>query len=265
MSALSPVIETPVAFAGANGARIGIATAAARIADSAVLIVPATSETRTGPERLYVRLARELARAGLPSLRFDPADGGDSRPDSPGGAPEDDIAAAARRLLALYPDSFVTVLAVGRAAAGAARAWQGLAERHVPLSALCLIDPVIALQATTARSGWWRRMFGGGDGSRPQGHPGAHVDDGAHGVDATHAWKTLPQTVRAARSKLLVITRSGGSSSLALAALTETERAWRKALRQSREWLQVEGVDAGFGDPGKCREIGDWLATRIAR
>ena len=80
MSATDAAIEDPVPVVGSGGAAVGVVTHAARVSETVVLIVPASGDARTGPGRLYVRLARELARRGLPSLRFDASDGGDSPP-----------------------------------------------------------------------------------------------------------------------------------------------------------------------------------------
>lgn len=265
MNAPMSVIETPVTIVGADGMRIGIATNATRIADKAVLIVPAPGETRTGPDRLYVRLARELARAGLPSLRFDPADGGDSRPTlRDGSAYREDLIAAARQLLRLHPDSFVAVLAVGRAAGVIVREWQALVDAGVPLSALCLIDPPITPQAVIARPAWWRRILGKHAQAVERSEP---VLDGGERIDLPgegQSWHALPDAVRAARARMLVVARGDDSSSDAVVALAQGDRRWRKALRKSRGWLQIHGAEPGFTQAEHWRPLIEWLATRLA-
>ncbi|MFO1300394.1 MAG: hypothetical protein U1F17_08430 [Burkholderiaceae bacterium] len=252
-------VEMPIPIAGASGTSIGIATQAARVADVAVLILPAAGEPRTGPERLYVRLARELSRAGLPSLRFDASDGGDCSPGM-GSDPryDEDAVAAARQLLALHPDAFVAVLAIGRGAVRAAHAWRALARADLPLSALCLIDPQIEMALDAPRPGWWRRMFG----ARAAAPSLAGASDG--GRDTAQLWRALPAAVHAARSRLLVVSRAQAASNPALSALARGDRDWRRALRRSRGWLQVEGAEAGFTESAEWRELTAWVAARLA-
>lgn len=74
------IVEKPLAF-GRTGSLVGIVAAPADgpAADTpTVVFVNAGIIHRIGPNRLYVRLARELARRGVPSLRFDLGGIGDS-------------------------------------------------------------------------------------------------------------------------------------------------------------------------------------------
>lgn len=64
---------------------------AERSGDTGVLLLNSGLIHRVGPNRLYVRLARELARAGLPACRFDFAGIGDSPRRTGGGSLEESI------------------------------------------------------------------------------------------------------------------------------------------------------------------------------
>src|SRR5690606_29953788 len=172
--------------------------------------------------------------------------------------------AAARQLLALHPDSYVALLAVGRAAIGAARAWQGLARAGVPLSALCLVDPTIGLRAAEGKVRWWRRHF-----DRPARAAGAPHNAGSgdtFAADSNEAlWTALPPAVRAARARLLVVARELVELDDGLSALAGSDRAWRKTLGRTQTCLELEGADAGFTRPADWRKLTDWLATQLTR
>lgn len=262
-------VELPVSISAATGTLIGIATHAARVADVAVLIVPASGESRTGTDRRSVRLARALAHAGLPSLRFDSADGGDSPPRMASDPRYDeDAVAAARCLLGLHPDAFVAVLAVGRAASRMPHVWHALARADLPLSALCLVDPQVDFASWAPRAGWWRRLFGRppvAEAATPDAPEAAAkaTDAGGASHGTTQAWSSLPTAVRAARSRLLVVSRGEAGCSAALRSLARDDRTWRKALRRSRGLLQLEESAPGASDPADWRELSRWLAQRL--
>jgi alpha-beta hydrolase superfamily lysophospholipase len=82
--AAGPVIESAVAF-GKECALFGILTepnvgvAPSQLADTAVLMLNVGGNYRIGPNRNYVKAARELAAAGFRALRFDVSGIGDSR------------------------------------------------------------------------------------------------------------------------------------------------------------------------------------------
>jgi hypothetical protein len=265
MSASGADIEDPVPVLGSGGAAVGVVTHAARVSETVVLIVPASGDARTGPGRLYVRLARELARRGLPSLRFDASDGGDSPPAMAADPRYDEAAvAAARQLLGLYPDAFVAVLAVGRGAVHATHSWHALARANLPLSALCLIDPDIALPSLERAPNWRRRLFGARS-VESAAAPAESIDGGNARVEASESaiWYSLPEAVRAARSRLLIAARNDSPSNPALLSLANERRDWRKALRRSRGLLRIDGADAAFTRPEAWRTLSEWLGARL--
>jgi pimeloyl-ACP methyl ester carboxylesterase len=75
------VKESPVLF-GPDNSLVGIFTTADPESDICCLLANAGLMPRVGPHRLNVKIARALAKLGIPSLRFDLAGLGDSRPTS---------------------------------------------------------------------------------------------------------------------------------------------------------------------------------------
>ena len=87
-----------------RGARLGASLDGAGGA-SGVLLVAGGTQTRIGSHRMFERLARGLAQAGFPCLRFDRRGVGDSEGEDPGYADSfDDLAAAAAALRSEVPE-----------------------------------------------------------------------------------------------------------------------------------------------------------------
>lgn len=266
-------LELPCEVDGATGALIGVVTQTARVDDSAVLIVPAPGDARTGAHRLHVRLARALAQAGLPSLRYDAAGGGDCPPATgTASAWDGDAVAAAHCLLGLYPHASLAVLALGDAAAPTVRAWPVLAAADVPLASLCLIDPAIGALGLPLRRKWWRRPFGApatdareGAGDTRAGDTRAGTTDAreAESAETRSSWLELPRTLRATRSKLFVAAGGEEARHDELFRLAHGERAWRKALRRSDGWLHLRAADEAFSGAEPWRTLCEWLGRKV--
>jgi hypothetical protein len=82
-------------------------------------------------------------------------------------------------------------------------------------------------------------------------------------AETLRIWRALPAAVRTGRSRLLVAARGDDRANAALVGLARGNRAWRKALRRSDGWLQVEKADPGFGDSAQRRALADWLVARL--
>jgi alpha-beta hydrolase superfamily lysophospholipase len=131
---------------GADGHLFGILTQPdAATGKPAVLLLNAGSIHHVGPHRLYVRLARELARRGHPVLRFDFEGIGDSILRGPGrenhpyvARPTEDVRAAIDFLRERGHERFVLV----GLCSGAYHVFKaGLELRDVPIERLVSINP----------------------------------------------------------------------------------------------------------------------------
>jgi alpha-beta hydrolase superfamily lysophospholipase len=142
---LGPIDERPARF-GANDHLFGILAKPAAATDKpAVVLLNAGSIHHVGPHRLYVRLARELARRGHPVLRFDFEGIGDSILRAPGrenhpyvSHPVEDIRAALDYLRAEGSQRFILV----GLCSGAYHVFKaGLDLRDAPIERLIAMNP----------------------------------------------------------------------------------------------------------------------------
>jgi hypothetical protein len=117
------------------------------------VLVNAGLVPKSGPYRLYVELARRLARDGIVTLRFDLGGIGDSRPDASGQPLKErtslEIRAAIDELRGRYPD--VREVIVGGVCSGAEDAFRH-AEADPRVTGVLMIDPF-----SYRTAGWWWR------------------------------------------------------------------------------------------------------------
>lgn len=252
--------EQPRLIGGVTTALIGIATQPPRTADTVALIVPAPGQGRTGTHRLHVRLARDLAAAGVPSLRYDAADGGDS---PPGAAPaarfDGDLVAATEHLHALHPDATIALIAFRGAAMPVVRSMKVLLSADRPLKTLFLIDPALDDLRPLEPSTWLRRL----SGRRPQ-HAAPSLDDMTLVQDgAEAAWLDLPKQLRRHRVDLYVAVGHDRYARELVRNHVAEDTAWNRALRDGAHVLDAERMDAAWSDAEAWRTMTAWVAGRV--
>ena len=119
------------------------------------VLVNAGLVPKSGPYRLYVELARRLARDGIVALRFDLDGVGDSRPDASGQPLAERtslaIRAAIDELCRRYPE--VREVIVGGVCSGAEDAFRH-AEVDPRVTGVLMIDPF-----SYRTAGWWWRSL----------------------------------------------------------------------------------------------------------
>ena len=145
--------------------------------DTGVVIVVGGPQTRIGARRRFVGLARALAGAGFPTLRFDLRGMGDSEGDPPGfEASGPDIAAAVQALQTHCPAVRRVVLwGLCDGASAAVLGWQAAGDRRI--AGLCLVNPWVRTAGVQARArvqhyygrrlrdpAFWRKLLTGGVG-----------------------------------------------------------------------------------------------------
>ena len=147
--------ETGLAFDCRGERLVGVLACPAKpqtACDVGVVIVVGGPQYRAGSHRLFVRLARALAAAGVPALRFDVRGMGDSTGSPPGfEALDDDIAAAIGSLQAACPTVRRVVLwGLCDGASAALLYVQGRADDRV--AGLCLFNPWVRSETSLART-----------------------------------------------------------------------------------------------------------------
>lgn len=145
------VTEQAIVFRCAGEALVGVVAAEAR-ASTGVVIVVGGPQTRVGSHRYFVQLARALAAAGFPTLRFDYRGMGDSS-----GMQRDfecideDIGAAITALQSQSPDVKSVVLWGLCDGASAALLYMA-ASADSRVGGLCLLNPWVRSEISLART-----------------------------------------------------------------------------------------------------------------
>lgn len=212
-----------------------------------VLLLNAGSVHHTGPGRLYTRLARELVRLGISSLRVDLSMLGDSI--VPGAAEENDCYAATSldEIMDLLEDVYDRLgfrdLILSGLCSGAFWALQGAIDpRARGLRAIAMINPLVI-------------------GHRPQGirSGGLEASEALRYRQSMRSWSKWKKvlTLRAHLGTALVVMARRGISAFT-AALLDTARRFGlcapneigQGLRRLRDEHVVIGLFVGSAEPG---------------
>jgi exosortase A-associated hydrolase 1 len=240
----------------------GILHQSSKLETTGIVIIPGGTQTRTGAHRLFVTIADALARAGYPTLRFDPRGRGDSSGLYPGFEHlEPDITAAIQALRQAQPRLKQVVL-LGHCDGAAAAAF---ATSQRPLAAgLILLNPWARTDETRrhaqahqdgnplSSSNKWKRLFTGkvnigrAIAARLTAvRPSPRLVIPATGLlaDWASAWERLSAPV-------LVITGSWDASGQEFMSLLSALPA-----RQNLSIASISNGDHSFSDPSQTEEL----------
>ena len=275
--------EKPVIFEFRGETLVGVlhpaTNAAARLG---VLVVVGGPQYRVGSHRQFVLMARDLARAGFPVLRFDYRGMGDSDGESTNfEAVGDDIRAATDRFLEAQPALDAVVL-WGLCDAASAALMEGHRDRRVV--GLILANPWVRTEAGKARAyldhyyrrrllqrsfwakalsgkfsparaarewwGTWRRASKGGSADAATGH---FLDRMLYGL-------------RAFRGPMLLLISENDLTAQEFVAYRAASRDWQQlAGRRDVRTVNLPGADHTFSSrtalDAATRSCVEWLAT----
>jgi uncharacterized protein len=144
--------EHTLSFACAGEELLGIVTAPEQPKPIGVLIVVGGPQYRVGSHRQFLLLARALAKAGYPAMRFDYRGMGDSTGDLRDfEAVNDDIAAAINAFRQQSPD-IVKIVLWGLCDAASASLLYWDATRDQRVTGLVLLNPWVRSESSLART-----------------------------------------------------------------------------------------------------------------
>ena len=253
--------------------------------DTAVVILVGGPQYRVGSHRLFVQIAREVARRGYPVLRFDFAGMGDSDGDFPGFEHLDrDVAAALGELCARY-SSLRHVVLLGLCDGATAAAYYAPTDRRV--SGAILLNPWVHTETARAKTYLWhyypRRLL--------QADFWSALFRGDVAVLASirdflgKLWRVLPRRPRSGHTvagnfidrmcdslgvfsgRVLVVASGRDFTASEFTELWNTDRRWQ-GIRKSADFVELDGADhtlSSRADTQKfCDAVCSWLKAGAA-
>lgn len=292
MARLEP--EVPLIFDCAGAQLLGILHRGAADAQRAVIVVVGGPQYRVGSHRQFVLLARHLAAAGIPTLRFDYRGMGDSEGDPRSFETiHDDIAAAIDCLFHQLP-ALRQVVLWGLCDAASASALYAASDRRV--AGLVLLNPWVRTPTGEARAylrhyygkrllsaQFWRKLLRGkvhlGESMRTlrrflRSSTGRlTANDGSHPpIASAHANAPAPAHPPLPERMLQSVSRFTGPVLLILSGQDLTAREFTDLLQAAPPWSdwaerkivlrrRIANADHTFSRAAWSTQVNDWTVT----
>jgi len=271
--------ERALTFACDGARMVGILTLPAQAtATRGVLVVVGGPQYRAGSHRQFTLLARDLAREGVPVLRFDYRGMGDSEGAArPFDAVEDDLRAAIDAFMAAAPGLREVVL---WGLCDAASAIGMYAARDARVAGLVLLNPWVRTENGLARAtlrhyysarlrdpAFWRQLLGGGLNWRKSlGSMLALLRKARRSSrPAAGAAMSLPERMRSGlagfQGRVLLVIAGADLTAREFCDLADTDAAWRGVLAPPRVTrFQIEDADHTFSRRAWRDQVARWTA-----
>ena len=282
-------IEQPLLFACEGETLLGVlsvpdATPARPTHDTGVLIVVGGPQVRVGSHRQFTQLARHLAAAGYPVLRFDVRGMGDS-----GGEPRsfeelgDDIAAAIGALMQHRP-TLRRVVLWGLCDGASASLLYLHARSDTRVAGVCLVNPWVRSEQSLAvtrvkhyylrrlaQRDFWRKLFSGGVAVQALSGLLENLRLARNGVNGAGGSSVSFQHRMALAwagfdGHLLLLLSGNDYTAKEFIEHSQADALWRSNLAHPRlKRIDLAGADHTFSsaDDRRCVENAtlDWLLT----
>lgn len=273
--------ERSIAIPGPQGPMLGIVSLPAAgmpARRTAVVIVVGGAQYRVGSHRQFVLLARHVAAAGYPVLRFDLPGMG----DSPGAfTPFEDttphIAAALDALQAECPGvNRVVLWGLCDGASASLLYVQATADPRV--AGLALLNPWVRSEASLAKArvkhyyrqrlqepAFWRKLLGGGVGREALRGLQHNLQKMLRPVIMTQSFQErMAEGWHRFPGPILLLLSERDLTAQEFSDHASTDKRWAHALsRQGLSRHQLKGADHTCSNPGSSRQVEalmvDWL------
>lgn len=282
--------EQAVTFACGDDQLVGVlAQPDQPTADLALLIVVGGPQYRAGSHRQFVLLARRVAAAGVPVLRFDYRGMGDATGAvRPFDDTAHDVGAAIAALVVASPGVKRVVLwGLCDAASAVLLYWRATADPRV--SGMVLVNPWVRTEATIARAqlkhyylrrlgdrAFWSKLVHGGvdvvgaGAAVVRGMVRARRSMAVPAADAETSFQDrMADGLRSFDGPVLVVLSEDDLTAREFVEYTNGSPTWQGLLdRDHVERLQIAGADHTFSTTGERREaetrLIDWLRRTLA-
>lgn len=247
------VSETALVFDCVGETLVGVLATNGTLAETGVVLVVGGPQYRAGSHRYFVQLARALAGAGFPTLRFDCRGMGDSS-----GGPQhfediaDDIRAAIDTLQQRSPAVRQVVLwGLCDGASAALLYLQATADARV--AGLCLLNPWVRSQVSLARThikhyypqrlmhhGFWLKLFSGRVAIGALSRLWRSIGLAFSGTAGAPSYQQrMASALAAFGGPVLLLLSETDYTAKEFVEFTQSDRNWQVALARARVQRQV--------------------------
>lgn len=280
---MTPCTETPVPILTQASAAWGIVSAPHTAAfDTGVIIVTGGLQYRVGAHRQSVLLARQLASAGFPTLRFDLAGLGDAHgqvSDFEHLAPQ---LSAAVDALSTQGSTVKRVVLWGLCDGASAALLYWRISNDPRIAGLCLVNPWVRSDTGLARThikhyyghrltewSFWRKLLAGGVGPRAIGQLLGNLRASLNRQDTTQSFQqNMAQGWQNFSAPILLLISERDLTGQEFLDHARTDKAWQGCLQKGNVQQHImPGADHTCATPGGHELLGQltqqWLLSRF--
>jgi uncharacterized protein len=243
-----------------------------------VIIVAGQPQTRVGPHRMFVELARHLAEEGIKSLRFDCSGWGDS--PGPTRSFEEsrfDIVTVVQAVLREDPDQQVVLVGLCDGATAALLSLPLLKADHRKVLAMILINPWIDQEQfeTTAQSPlndhgerlnskrFWGKLLG--RGSQGSSTSALSLRSSKYGLPISRERASdlsLTHAIQGSNTKFLAVLSSQDLSAKIFSKWIDQNEKLKQSFSTENTFRHPR-ADHTFSDGSDWREVCHWISQRL--